>query len=87
MDEAKRLYTLNKLIQMYLPVRNGLKLALEILGPAMSTESREAAKKYQKQIEERLDLVLSNAKTALAEGGSKVSMDGRGFKEWELREQ
>jgi hypothetical protein len=80
---SKKMEALNKLIQMYLPVRNGLQLAVEILSPSMSKECREAAQNYQHQIEERFDLAISTAQSAIGEAGSEATMVGSGFKEWQ----
>jgi hypothetical protein len=75
----------NKLLQLYLPVRNGLKLAIEILGPTMATESKDAAKKYLEAIESKLDLGISRAKELQAErsaAGLSGTLEGMSFAEW-----
>lgn len=81
MNKGEKFSGLNKQISRYLPAWHGLRLATEILGPSLSSESRDAAQKFQKSIGTKLDLILSSAQKE--KDGEDLPLTGKAFEEWE----
>jgi len=79
-ENKDALRELDWLVRKYMPVRNGLKLAQEILGSSLPEEARVAAEKYQELIERRLDDAASSAKQLQDTMQAPCTTDG--LEEW-----